>query len=182
MNADEFSPIFDGEIRHPLSAAGFRSYGKSLFLVEDSGCLSLIRLGGRMTSPGQISFVLCFRHTFLRTLEEKVPKGFVSEVHAHPYKLLLADFRDARSLPEYRARNLAYEWDRLPYDGVPVSMLRRQLGEVRFTILERAVPWARALSPRRANDEIRKHGEEAWIERIWLQDYEKFLAATPRDH
>jgi hypothetical protein len=176
MNADEFAAIFDTEVRDPLAATGFRSSSKNLFLTDGFGCLSLIRLGGRLAAPGGISHILCFRHTFLRTLEETTPRGFVSEVFAYPYKLLLADFAPTTKLPRYRPSNLNFDYDRSEFDGVSAATLRDRLRELRSTILERAVPWACSLSPRLAADEIRRHGEDAWIERIWLRDYAAHLS------
>ncbi|MBN9689577.1 MAG: hypothetical protein J0M24_05010 [Verrucomicrobia bacterium] len=175
MNADEFAAIFDTEVRHPLATAGFRSSGKSLFHTDGFGCLSLIRLGGRLAAPGGISHVLCFRHTFLRTLDETTPRGFVSEVFAYPYKFLLADF-SATKPPPYRPRNLNYDYDRFEFDGISAAMLRDRLRHLRSTLIERAVPWVRRVSPRLAADEIRRHGEDAWIERIWLLDYSAHLS------
>jgi hypothetical protein len=179
MNADQFASIFDAEVREPLAKAGFRSSNKSLFFyTETFGCLSLIRLGGRFTRPGQIAHVLCFRHLFLRQLDETVPRGFCSETFAYPYKLRLTDFAAGAEPPRYHPRNLRYDWDRLPFDGVALPRLRKELQQLCTLLLERALPWARSMTPGRAADEMRLHGEDAWIERIWLADYSAHLAKT----
>jgi hypothetical protein len=178
MNADEFAAILDTEVREPLATAGFKSSHKSLFLIDGLGCLSLIRIGGRFSAPGRISHVLCYRHTFLRTLDEVASQGFVSEVFAYPYKLHLSDFELLGASPRYHPRNLNYDHDRFEFDGIPLADLRTRLRELRAMILERVVPWARSISPRRAAEDIREHGEGAWIERLWLQDYAAHLSRS----
>ena len=129
-----------------------------------------------MASPGGISHILCFRHIFLRTCEEVVPRGFVSEVSDYPYKLRLPDFASDAE-PRYTPQNLGHwAYDRFEFDGVPTAKLRERLRALYSTILNRAVPWARGMSPQLAFADIRQFGEDAWIERIWSQDYSKHLS------
>ena len=36
--------------------------------------------------------------------------------------------------------------------------------------------WMDYLTPERALTEIRRHGEDAYCERLWMEDYESFLS------
>jgi hypothetical protein len=177
MNAEQFAPLFDAEVRAPLTTAGFRSSGKSLFFhTADHGCLSLVRLSGRLTRPGHITHALCFRHLFLRALDETVPHGFCSDVFDYPYKLRLDEFAAGAVPPRYHPQNLRYDCDRLAFDGVALPRLRQELQHLRSLLLERALPWACSITPHRAAEEMGRRNENAWIERIWRADYTAHLA------
>lgn len=52
MDKQSFESKFESIITNPLSEKGFRESGKSLFRVDGQNAFSLIRLGGKMASPG----------------------------------------------------------------------------------------------------------------------------------
>jgi len=70
MERDAFDGAFQRLVLDALARAGFRSSGKTAYLATPELTVGLIRLGGRMAPPGSAAHVLCFRHTFLRGLQD----------------------------------------------------------------------------------------------------------------
>jgi hypothetical protein len=176
MNRDSFMPLFIQHLAQPLLARGYRFVGKGQTLAYDASdlTLALIRLGGKRAQPGSIAHVLCARHRFLRTLEEEaVPSGDTLSVNDYPYK-----FRPSSllGLPpsrwRYRPSNLGHwEYDRLDYGGLGPNEVRSDLVVLRELLAGPAVSWASALTPQKVAEELHTYGENAWCERLWLEDY-----------
>ena len=73
MTSREFEQLFDEAVVDPLGKCGFKrrgKNGKTLDFVEGVTLVSLLRLSGRFTVTGSAAWTLCFRHTFLRELNE----------------------------------------------------------------------------------------------------------------
>ena len=76
MNRAEFNSIFESEFLSRLKPAGFAVSGKHVFLRDGVNMTALIRMGGKYALLPSISWVLCFRHTFLRNNKDtEIPKG-----------------------------------------------------------------------------------------------------------
>lgn len=171
MTSAEFTELFDAEVVTPLVTAGFQSRGKMLYWIDDERCLSLIRLGGRFQRPDAITHVACFRHNFLRDLNEKIPSPVSTEVFAYPIKFSpLA----ASAIPEYYPQNLSFEVESIGYSG-SISEVQGQLITLRTQMIHNHLPSAKNFTPERALDQIRRNGEGAWIESMWVSDYERHL-------
>ena len=126
-----------------------------------------------MSAPGQIAHVLCVRKTWLRTREQVVPDGFVREVFDHPYKLRpsrLGRTSILRSPFRYVPQNLHYEHDQLEFASGDATEVGEELDQLRLDVAERVVPWASALSARSLLRTLRWRGQNAWIERLWMED------------
>jgi hypothetical protein len=174
MTTVEFNVLFESEVVVPLLEAGFKCRGKTLYWRDDERCLSLIRMGGRMQRPGAITYVACFRHNFLRDLNEVVPGPVSTEVFSYPFKFLPSE---ARAIPEYHPMNLNFETEIIDYSGT-LSTVSDKLVSLRTQMIHNHLPSAKQLSPARVLDQIRRNGEDAWIEALWIEDYERHLSNT----
>ena len=171
MTTEEFNALFESEVVVPLSEVGFKVRGKTLYWRDEERCLSLIRMGGRMQRPGAISHVACFRHNFLRDLNEVVPSAVPTEVFAYPFKFLPLE---ASAIPEYHPTNLNFKTESVDYSG-SASALLDMLVSLRTQMIHNHLPSAKKLCPSRALDQIRRNGEDAWIEALWIEDYERHI-------
>lgn len=173
MDKVDFERLFDEEMAVPLAALGFRAVGRSLHAIVGDAEVALIRLGGRMAMPGAISHLLCVRKVWLRTRDERVPDKFVREPFDYPFKLRPSLLHNDKGL-RYRPQNLNYAYDTLEFatesSTEASTEVRQELQEVRAVIVERAVPWASNLPVKGLLKELKKYGEGAWIERLWIED------------
>ncbi|MBY5422285.1 hypothetical protein [Rhizobium leguminosarum] len=86
MDKEGFDMLFNERVAGSLARLGFVSKGKTLYCETKHFTIALVRLGGRMSSSGAISHILCFRHSFLRDRTEQIPSKFLTEVFDYPYK------------------------------------------------------------------------------------------------
>jgi hypothetical protein len=180
MEKVDFERLFDEEMAAPLASLGFRAVGRSLHAIVADAEVALIRLGGRMAGlPGAINHLLCVRKVWLRTLDDCIPDKFVREPFSYPFKLRPSSILKDRGL-RYTPQNLNYSYDTLEFateiPGVASAEVREELQELRSVIAERVVPWASALSAKELLKELKKRGEGAWIERLWIDDCQQRIA------
>jgi hypothetical protein len=172
MTKDEFECLFDLKVAEPLHQSGFRRSGKSLYMKENLALVSLIRVGGRMAQPGAISHVICARMLFMRDRMELVPDGFVQDPFDYPFKFL------PTKLPaklQYFPQNLTYDYERLDFQERDSSSVQHDLGKIFSGIVERILPWATTLGAAVVKDQLLTLGENAWCERMWIEDCEHDL-------
>ena len=174
MNKEAFDALFEERVARRLARVGFVSKGMSLAFCDESIVLSLFRLGGRMINPGSISYILCFRHSILRDRSEKVPTRFPDEVFDYPYKF--RPLEDGREQPIYRPQNLNYQYELLHWENVKEDTVSAKLDRITEHVEVHFLPWARTISLAQAKSEIERHGENAWCERMWIEDYSEHLA------
>src|SRR5262245_25238353 len=93
MNAKEFNGQVDSILAPILTAAGFKKVGSVYAQERDFGQLVLLRFGGsKYANVSQFtSFMLCFRHNFLRDVWEKVPERFPAEPSGFPFRIKPSD-------------------------------------------------------------------------------------------
>jgi hypothetical protein len=176
MDKEAFDALFDERLAGRLARLGFAPKGKTLAFFDERLTLALFRLGGRMSAPGAISHVLCFRHSFLRDRTEIVPADFPNEVFDYPYKI--KPLEDGGREPIYRPQNLSFQYERLHWTGTSEHSLHEKLDRIADHIEGRILPWANNLPLARAKTEIEQHGENAWCERMWIEDYARRLTPT----
>jgi hypothetical protein len=167
MTKEEFELLFDAEVAGPLDRRGFKRAGKNLYATENLASVSLIRLGGRMARPGAIAHLLCCRLSFMRDLTERVPDGFVPSPFAYPFKLLPSQLPPS---PPYVPRNLNYQPEVIAFQGRDRDAIRQELGQISSLILVRLLPWAGALTATAVEEQLQTFGENAWCERMWIED------------
>ena len=179
MEKATFDRLFQQHVVEWLEEIGFEAHGKSLCFIEGVSNISLIRLGGRLSVAGGISHVLCFRHVFLPNVDKSVPVGFEREVFAYPFKFkptTLSSLRERKWA--YSAQNLSYGYDSIYFQQLRESEVEKDLGELFSFISQRFLPWARRLTPEEAAEQIRKLGEVAWCEKLWLDAYNQYLSSV----
>jgi hypothetical protein len=189
MNAAQFNGIYESAVVAPLTARGFVRRRRSLFYSANNAVLALLRFetkaGGLLQAT---NFIVCIRHTFLRELSsETVPEPLVEGIDNFPVKERPSTLSPALVQSwRYRPINLGVrsdDYDTLEYGRT--NDLEETHG--RLTGLSRNVlAGGMALLERLSADELvrqlKEHGENAWCERLWIEDYERFLSMrTPAD-
>lgn len=129
-----------------------------------------------MALPGSIAHILCFRHSFLRDMNEKIPTAPPSNVFSYPYKL--KPFEDADKNLTYRPQNLNFDYELFRWDGAGEAVIGQKLARIAEFIGDRFLPWAEALTPETAKSELSQYGEGAWCERMWVEDYSARLVTS----
>src|SRR5262245_1222443 len=117
--------------------------------------------------PGAIAHLLCCRLSFMRDLTECVPNGFVPEPFAYPFKLLPSKLP---AMLRYTPRNLNYEPEVITFQGRDSGAIRKELKQICSAILSQLLPWAGALTATAVEEQLRTFGENAWCERMWIED------------
>jgi hypothetical protein len=77
----------------------------------------------------------------------------------------------------YAPQNLRYSHDTFDWHGKDPQVVRAWLGDLADFIVNLFVPWTRSMTPRRALEHLVQFGEQAWCERLWIEDYTQHLAA-----
>ena len=176
MNRAEFNSIFESEFLSRLKPAGFAVSGKHVFLRDGVNMTALIRMGGKYALLPSISWVLCFRHTFLRNNKDtEIPKG-IGDVFDYPFKFCPeALMKIPSSKWSYTPRNLNYDREEFDYEKETSRQVSPRLNKLADFLISEFVPWTWSMTPERVQKEILQRGEQAWIEKIWLEDYDNFL-------
>jgi hypothetical protein len=170
MTKEEFELLFDAEVAEPLGRRGFERAGKSLYATGNLASVSLIRLGGRMARPGAVAHLLCCRLSFMHDRTERVPVGFIREPFDYPFKFLPS------KLPatlHYAPRNLNLRPEVIAFEARNSAAIRQELRQICSEILDPLLPWAGSLTASAVEEELRTFGENAWCERMWIEDCKK---------
>jgi hypothetical protein len=176
MLRPEFDDIFKVEVTRPLEARGFAVNGKTLDLMVGIHHVSFMRLGGKMTQPSAASCVLCFRHRFLRLVQDGSDASKMRfDVTDFPYKFTLSELRNRQTPLRYHSRLLRFDYDQFDYSSLTATAVKSELMGIRFFILDEFVPWALALPCEQARDEIERFGTAGWCEKRWIEDYDSHL-------
>lgn len=184
MKSEEFNNLFGQEFAKPLSQSGFEYVGRgqTLKYLKGNNELRLIRLGGRLSRPGAMVSVICFRHIFLRPVstDEPNPKAVFTQDFSR--KQVFQDFRGfLKPRPNYRPNNSG-RWgrDTFEYGGSSENDVRLRLRALRKLFTNRIMPWANSITPEGELDQIKEFGEQAWCEMRWIEDYEDFLSGETK--
>jgi hypothetical protein len=170
MERDAFDGAFQRLVVDALARAGFRSMGKTVHFGTPELTVALIRLGGRVALPGSAAHVLCFRHTFLRGVQDDAPNLTTPSDYVFKFRPSVLQ----ASPPEtwhYRPQNLGFDYERIAYRELRPEQAERMLIELARFLSDTFLPWARDMSPERVVSQLRAHGEDAWCERRWIEDY-----------
>lgn len=182
MDAKEFNRQYEDLLVEPLRNIGFRTNGQSLSYTEDQTVLALLRFQMKFSGLTQRThFLLCVRHVFLRTLEKQLATKFLSDASEYPFKLPVSRL----------SQNMLESWHYQPinlgpreYDTVLFGELTDAsaiLSAMREKITNSGLAWMEHLTPAESLKQVRRHGEGAYCEKIWIEDYEGFLSGTALD-
>lgn len=173
MTTEQFQEHWTELVETPLIESGFKASGKSLYIEKEDCALALIRLGGKFSVPGTICHTFCFRHQFLRNLREENPKKFEKEVFAYPIKLEPSRISSiGKEGWCYTPTNLRYPNERIDFSTRRENVVLAELKCLRQDLIEAAEFLPEALTPEMMQNQIQENGEDAWVERIWVEDYE----------
>ncbi len=177
MNRAEFDTLFETEFLNRLKPLGFAYSGRSVFLRESLNAIALIRLGGRFSQPSAASWVLCFRHSFLRSCKDAQQLSGIGEVFDYPFKFCPEALAKTQSTAwRYAPRNLNYDYETFDYAAQSSTSVTNRLAALAEFVKSAFIPWTISMTPIRVRDEIARNGQRAWIEKIWLEDYDRFLS------
>jgi len=176
MDAKEFNHQYEDLLVGPLKNIGFRANGQSLSYTKDQTVLALLRFQMKFSGLTQRThFLLCVRHVFLRTLEKEPATKFLSDANEYPFKLPVS------KLSRYMLETWHYQPINLgprEYDTVLFGELTDAsaiLSGMREKITNSGFAWMEYLTAAEALKQVRRHGEDAYCEKIWIEDYEAFL-------
>ncbi len=158
-----------------VEPAGFKKLQSCFVWERGEGQLVLFRFGGKFSSLCQFTrFMLCFRHTFLRDLFEKVPTRLPSNGHDFPFRLQPTSLRDLRiDLWTYSFRLNEDRFDSIEFGQM--SDCRPILREIGELVANKGVLWAERLTEKEALRQLTTYGQRVFCERLWIEDYEKRL-------
>ncbi len=108
----------------------------------------------------------------LPDLKGEVPRSFISEIFAYPFKFqpsVLLNTKPATWV--YAPQNLRFDYERYSYQERSATVVSAYLRAVASLIGSDFLSWAKALSPPDAALQIKRHGEAAWCEGLWLKAY-----------
>jgi hypothetical protein len=176
VDAKDFNQQYETVLAQPLLKVGFQAHEQSLFCVKGETVFALLRLS--LKSSGflrETHFVVCVRHAFLRTLEKEPARRFLTEPNECPFKFRVSEL----------SREMGREWHYSPcnlghwkYDTVRFGDLTDAsalLADMRNQVTEYGMVWMERLTPAEALNQLKRHSEGAYCEKIWIEDYEVFL-------
>lgn len=172
MEKLSFEEVFDSVIADKLLNLGFERQGKNIFFVSPMHAISLIRLGGRMSREGCISHTLCCRHTYLRNLNKELSQGFENDVFSYPIKLKPNSLRNGLLglNIKYSPQNLNFEYEVYEFANKSEKEVHNYCEQTVKNILK-IKKWFEELRPSKLASQISQNGTDAWIERLWIEDY-----------
>lgn len=171
MEKLQFDTLFEIEV---ANKSGFLQSGKSLYFKNDMHTIGLIRLGGRMSVPGGISHVLCCRHSFLRNMDQKISEKHETEVFAYPIKMKPSEIKKGLFglNVKYQPQNLKYGYEVFKFSDKSDEEVKRYLAHLSKTLTV-VREWFVKQPPSKLASEISSNGTNAWIEKLWIEDYER---------
>ena len=177
MDAKEFNQQYQSILGEPLAKIGFQAHGQSLFCIKDETVFALLRRSRKGSGfLRETHFVVCIRHSFLRTLEKEPVERPLTEPNEYPFKFRVSELsRELQREWHYYPCNLGHwKYDTISFGdlGDATSLLTR----MRDQVVEYGMAWMARLTPAIALAQLMRHGEDAYCERIWIEDYEAFLS------
>jgi hypothetical protein len=182
MDAKGFNCQYEDLLVEPLRNVGFRTHGQSLSYTTDQTVLALIRFQTKFSALAQEThFLLCVRHVFLRTLEREPAKKFLTNPSEYPFKLPVSNLSESLLLDwRYEPINLGpRKYDTIRFGQM--SDASEILLDMTHRITRRGLAWMEHLAPPTALEQVKKFGENAYCEKIWIEDYEAFLHGRALD-
>jgi hypothetical protein len=177
VDAKAFNQQYEDLVAQPLVKIGFRAHGQSLFYVKRETVLAILRLS--LKGSGllrETHFVACVRHSFLRTLEKEPARRFLIEPNEYPFKFRISELsREIQREWHYSPCNLGHwKYDTIKFGDLTDATLH--LGDMLDQINKYGTAWMERLTPAESLRQIKRYGEDAYCERIWVEDYEAFLS------
>ena len=180
MRAAEFNAILDLVVTKTLEPLGFRPHGRSLRYDDGLAQAALLRTELRSTPPARLAFG--YRHAFLRSYDtEAVLDEPPTNLAEYPVKIAPSALPAVTTGAwRYTPMNLG-RWpsDSIDYPNLTALQVHQQLVAVADTIATTFPQVRERWSPDRLRQDVIDDGENAWCERLWVEDYDDFLRALP---
>jgi hypothetical protein len=175
MNKEQFEELFDEFVSEPLKGAGFIRKGTSLYCVDGITQVALRRGGGRLSGPGTISFIVCFRHTFLRDKYESIPKVESILPECCPWVFGTDSIINGSFWQFDPSKLMSLPYERLVYDRKSDLEITSYFQNLELAVTSKFLPWALAKTPESALSDMSKYTEKWWVARLWAEDYKNYL-------
>lgn len=172
MTKAEFELIFDNCFSQPLIESGFERRGMSLFYNHGVNQIGLIRGAGRLSVPGVVSFILGFRHSFLRDNLGNTPKKQAGAAEHYPWLMGLDELSTQKDQwifsPE---KSSQFPFKKIYYDNLKPSDLKDYFLTRSKLIVEDYLPWVLSIELDQAQQSMQSFASDWWIARQWEEDY-----------
>jgi len=173
MTADKFNEQFEELFACPLVSAGFTRQRSTLLLVRGPATVAVFRKHNKWSALCQDTHLtVCVRHNFLRDLDTSL-----GPIYDYPFKM-----QPSRMVPDFFTSGWHYEpynqigrWPEDVIDFGPMVSAAKFLTGLRDTVGKVAIAWMDFLQPAEAYRQIKRYGKSEYCEKLWLQDYERFL-------
>jgi len=181
MDAVRFNEIYDEIVIAPLVRSGFVRRLADAYLEADGAILALLRFQGKFDALRRATnIIVCVRHKFLRgLLDLTVPGAFEACINDYPIKERPSTLSFDADTWRYRPINLgvrAIVYDTVEYGEIgDVDQARQVLEPVVSNVMVGGRALLNRLSPAEGLRQLREWGEGAWCEKVWIEDYERFL-------
>jgi hypothetical protein len=172
MNAREFNSQVVSVLAPVLMEAGFKKLGAHFVREHDSSQLVVFRFAGsKFASLCQFTKVmLCFRHTFLRDVWEKIPDLHPKEPSGFPFRIKPSDLSSGDWQHwSYRFQLNAVEHDTIEFGDLDdARQILRSMGEA---IVGPGVAWASQFTVEESMRLLSSSSPPAFVEGLWIEDY-----------
>ncbi|MGB5660695.1 MAG: hypothetical protein WBO54_14535 [Thermoanaerobaculia bacterium] len=172
MNAKDFNSQVDSVLAPILSEAGFRRIRSDFVHERGSSQLVLFRFAGsKFASLGQFTnFMLCFRHTFLRDVWEKVPDSHPKEPSGFPFRVKPS----ALISGNWQRWSYGFHLNPEEHDTIEFGNLEdarpilKRMGEA---VIDSGLAWASRFTEQESLRLLSFSSAPAFVERLWIEDY-----------
>ena len=176
MNAKEFNSQIDSVLAPRLAEAGFKRMKSDFVREHGTSQMILFRFGGsKFANLCQFtSFMLCFRHTFLRDVWETVPKSHPKELSGYPFRIKPSDLVTG----DWQRWSYRFHLNPQEYDTIEFGKLddaRPILKRMGDAVVISGVAWAGMFTEEEAVRLLSSSSPLAFVERLWIEDYGKKL-------
>jgi hypothetical protein len=183
MNAKEFNSQVDSVLAPILAEAAFKRLGAHFVREHDTSQLVLFRFAGsKFASLCQFTkFMLCFRHTFLRDVWEKIPDSHPKEVSGFPFRIKPSDlFSGNWQHWIYQFQLNAVEHDTIDFGDLDdARQILKRMGEA---AIGSGLTWASRFTVEESLRLLSFSSPPAFVERLWIEDYSGNLQqGAPRE-
>lgn len=172
MTAEEFNSQVDSVLAPILAEVGFKKVGFDFVREHDSSQLVLFRFAGsKFASLCQFTkFIICFRHTFLRDVWERIPDSLPKEPSGFPFRIKPSDL----SSGGWRRWIYQFQLNALEHDTIDFGDLndaRQILRLMAEAVAGPGLTWASQFTVEASLRLLSSSSAPAFVERLWIEDY-----------
>ncbi|MCZ8523809.1 MULTISPECIES: hypothetical protein [Paenibacillus] len=182
MNAADFNRLYEDIVIKKLQEQGYATKGQSLFFQKETTVAALLRSTFRGEQGSDIVF--CIRHAFLREHLKLTNGSYPMDAIDYPFRFSIKSFKQEDLFKvTYTPINYLRPRSQIPYESIyygdtaveDSKGLTNQLNEIADNVVKFGPLIMNILSPKKAFDCIARNNKDAWIEKIWLEDYSNKL-------